>query len=241
YAKIRKINLTFSIGQHLRMLLQGCLLFGFNYWMVYRAEEGLNSALMAVLFSGIIFTNILFSRIFLGHQARPVIFFGAVMGVAGTILIFYEQLKDTAWENLPIQNIVYGAVAVLFASLGNVTSAANQKQQIPVVPSNGFGMTYGALVMFAVAALGGSTPTIDLSFAYMGSLLYLSFFGSIAAFGAYLSLIGNIGPGRAAYVLVVIPVIALVISTLFEGYTFAWYALAGVVLILAGNLTITKK
>ncbi len=225
----------------MRMALQGSLLFGFNYWLVYVAELELTSALIAVLFSGIMSLNIVFSWIFLKRKTTPKVFLGGILGVSGTILIFYQELQGMSVEDLPIESTLIGILSVISASLGNVTSAANQKLDIPVIPSNGYGMLYGSIIMMIVAGVQGIAPTLDYSSSYMISLIYLSVFGSIVAFGAYLTLIGNIGPDRAAYVLIVIPVIALILSTIFEGYNFSWYALIGIVLILSGNLTIIKK
>ena len=75
----------------------------------------------------------------------------------------------------------------------------------------------------------------------MVSLVYLSIFGSIIAFSTYLTLIGRIGPAKAAYVILVIPIIALIISTLFEGYEFSIYSLGGIALILSGNVVALRK
>jgi drug/metabolite transporter (DMT)-like permease len=241
YCITKGVKLSYRLEDHLRMALQGAFLFGFNYWLVYLAEQKLNSALMAVMVSGIIALNIIFAMIFLGQTTPKKVNIGALLGITGTILIFYQDLKDLTWDELPISNMIYGAMSVIIASLGNVTSAANQKKGIKVIPSNAYGMIYGAVIMALVALFTGVPATIDTSWAYLGSLTYLIIFGSIAAFGTYLTLIGNIGPGRAAYVLVVIPVIALIISTLFEGYQFRWYAGVGVVLILTGNLTIVRR
>lgn len=163
------------------------------------------------------------------------------MGAVGTFLIFYQELKDLSFDELPVNSTLLGILSVVFASLGNVTSAANQSHDIPVIPSNAFGMIYGSLMMFLVALLSGIEPAFDFSAPYISSLIYLSLFGSIAAFGGYLTLIGRIGPDRAAYVLIVIPIIAILLSTMFENYTFSWYALSGIILILTGNLTIIRK
>ncbi len=241
YCKLRGINLRFSLNTHFRIALQGSLLFGFNYWLVYIAEQELNSALMAVMFGFVMFLNILFSRLFMGTRSTSNVYIGGVLGILGTYFIFYQQLMGLSLEELPIRSTIIGFISVVIASLGNVTSASNQKLNIPVVSSNAWGMIYGSLIMMSVAGINGVAPTFDFSPYYIGSLIYLSLFGSIAAFGTYLTLIGRIGPGKAAYVLVLIPVIALIISTLFEGYAFSWYALLGVALILSGNVTIINR
>lgn len=241
YAAVRRINLKFSLLEHGRMALQGVLLFGVNYWLVYEAEEELTSALVAIAFSTVIFFNIFFGSLFLGRKTAGKVYWGAGLGLLGTFLLFYQDLTGLQYEVIPVFSVIVCVLSVIIASLGNITSAANQSHGIPVIQANGFGMIYGALGMALVATILGITPTFDLSMRYLTSLLYLSFFGSITAFGAYLTLIGRIGPDRAAYVLVSIPVTALAISMVLEDYQLNLIALAGVILILTGNLIVLKK
>ena len=241
YCKVRHISLSFPLVTHLWIGLQGSLLFCLNYWLVYIAEQELNSALMAVLFGFVMFMNILFSRLFMGVKTSGIVYVGAVLGLIGTYLIFYQQLAGMQFSELPIKSTIIGFLSVVFASLGNVTSAANQKRSIPVIPSTGIGMVYGGLIMFMVALLSGAPLTFDISPTYIGSLIYLTIFGSIVAFSTYLTLIGKIGPGRAAYVLVMIPVIAIVISTFYEDYRFTGVTLLGIGLIVVGNIAIIKR
>jgi drug/metabolite transporter (DMT)-like permease len=64
----------------------------------------------------------------------------------------------------------------------------------------------------------------------------------VIAFGSYLTLLGRIGLDRAAYVTVLFPVIALVLSTFFEDLRWGIFQLLGVLLILLGNaVVVTKK
>lgn len=241
YALIRKIKLKFTRVEHARMALQGVLLFGVNYWLVYEAEEELTSALVAIAFSTIIFFNIFFGTIFLGKKTVRKVFLGAGLGLFGTFALFYNDLTGVHYESIPVYSVVVLVLSVVFASMGNVASAANQSKGIPVLQANAFGMIYGAAGMALIATFSGITPTFDFQSEYVLSLLYLSVFGSITAFGAYLTLIGQIGPDRAAYVLITIPVTALVISVLLEGYEINAWSIGGVTLILIGNLIVLRK
>lgn len=241
YAWIRKINLKFTVVEHGRMALQGVLLFGVNYWLVYEAEEELTSALVAIAFSTIIFFNIFFGTIFLRRKTVQKVFIGAGLGLLGTFALFYNDLTGVQYESLPLYSVLVCILSVIFASMGNVTSAANQSKGIPVLQANGFGMIYGAIGMALIAIFSGVPPTFDIQSDYVWSLLYLSVFGSITAFGAYLTLIGQIGPDRAAYVLITIPVTALVISVFLEGYELNVWSVGGVAMILIGNLIVLKK
>ena len=132
-------------------------------------------------------------------------------------------------------------MATLIYSLGNITSERNQNYKLPVIQTNAFGMGYGAMVTLIFALLTGKTFNFDLSFLYISSLLYLSIFGSIIAFGCYLTLIGKIGADRAAYGPLLIPVIALGLSTIFEDYRWSSFAFVGIILIIIGNLLVLIK
>ena len=241
YAKFRKMDMKFSLLDHGRMGLQGMLLFGFNYWLVYLSEETLTSGLVAITFSTLIFMNIFFSAIFLGTKIKKEVIIGGVLGVSGTVLMFYQEIRQTGLNDALIIGLTFCIVGVLFASMGNIASAYNQRKKIPVIPANTYGMLYGALVMFLIAIFSGKEIIIETSQCYLLSLLYLSVFGSVIAFTTYLTLIGKIGADKAGYVIVVLPVIALTISAIFEDYQITFYSILGMLLIILGNLLVIRK
>lgn len=234
-------TLKYSLKQHLWMALQGQLLFGLNYWMVYVSENYLTSALVAIAFSLLIFLNIFFSALLLGDKVHRKVIMGAILGVSGTVLIFWPEIASYELGDNTYVGIVYCGLSIVFASLGNITSAHNQKKKLPVIQTNAFGMLYGSLGMMSIALLSGKWFSFSTDTGYMVSLVYLSIFGSIIAFSTYLTLVGRIGPSKAAYVILVIPIIALIISTIFEGYQLSMYSLGGIALILSGNLVALRK
>jgi len=236
YCKIKGVNLKFSFKDHIRIVIQGVLLFGINYWLVYYAETSVPSGLVAIIFSTIVFMNSLNGYFFLKSPINIRVLIGGLLGILGSWFLFYKELSGLTLSNSSGVAILIAFVAAYFASLGNITSAYNQTKQIPVMQSNGFAMLYGAVSMFLVAIFLGKEFTFHFTFSYGASLLYLSVFGSIIAFGAYLTLIGNIGADRAAYVAVIAPVIALIISTVFENYKWNLTSFAGALTVLAGNV-----
>lgn len=123
----------------------------------------------------------------------------------------------------------------MIASLGNITSARNTKAGIPVISCNAYGMTYGGLTMMLIALVSGKDISFIITTEYIASLAYLTIFGSIIASGAYLTLIGNIGAEKVAYVSLITPVIALLISTILEDYQWTTISILGVLFILIGN------
>lgn len=236
FCKLTKRTLNFSPRQHFRILLQGLLLFGFNYWLVYESEAYIASGLVAVGFSTIIFFNIIFGGIFMKKKINSRVAIGAIPGLLGTAIIFQQELLAFSPENNGYLGLALMVISVIIASLGNIASAINTKNRIPVIQATGLGMAYSAIVMFIIALFLGKEFNFDTSFNYMASLAYLAFFGSLIAFSGYLTLIGRIGPDKAAYTVVIVPAIAITISVIFEGYIFTVNTLIGMVLLIGGNV-----
>jgi drug/metabolite transporter (DMT)-like permease len=235
------LNLKYNVKEHLFIALQGFFLFGINYWLVYLAEVHLPSGLVAVIFSMIIFFNIFNGAIFLRSPIRLRVIAGAALGIVGIGLIFKQDLLSFSLSSDNSLALVIAGLGALTASLGSITSVHNQKINLPVIQTNAFGMMYGALFMLIISLIMGKHFSFEISYAYIGSLLYLSIFGSIIAFTCYLILLGKIGADKAAYVTLIIPVIALIFSTIFEEYIWTSYAFIGVALILIGNMLVLKK
>jgi drug/metabolite transporter (DMT)-like permease len=240
FSLLRKLNLRFTLREHLLMILQGMILFGFNYWLVYLAETSLTSGIVAIIFSFSIFTNIFFNYLLLKGKIRKEVMAGAILGIAGTFLIFNHELQNSAQIAIGVQALLFCFGSIVLASLGSILSKYNQSRKLPVIQTNAFGMTYGSLAMLMVVPLSGRSFSFDVSFPYIASLLYLSVFGSIIAFTLYLKLVGEIGPDRAGYTTLIAPVIALIISSFFENYQWGMVAVFGVILLFAGNMMALK-
>ena len=241
WCAVRKMNMRFSVREHGFMLLQGVLLFGFNYLFFYKAELYVTSGLAAVLFSTILVMNIVNGALFLGTPIDGRVVFGGTLGLIGIVLVFLPEISNFSLDNQGVRGVALCLLATLFASWGNITSARNQKFRLPIIQSNAFGMGYGALFIGIFALISGKTFSVDMSASYLGSLAYLVLFGSIIAFGCYLSLVGNIGADRAAYSTLLFPLVALVISTIWEGYVWSVASLSGVAFIITGNFCIIAR
>ena len=227
--------LKFTRRAHFFMLLQGTFLFALNYLFFYLAELELTSGLAAVVFSTIVSMNIINGRIFLGTPIEWKVLLGGGLGLLGLTLLFWPEVARFEAGDEALLALGYCFLATYLASLGNIISARNQQQSLPVMQSNAYGMAYGALLMLLVALLSGASLSIETTFSYLGSLFYLALFGSVIAFGCYLSLVGRIGPGRAAYTTLLFPLVALVLSTIWEDFQWSGPAVAGIALILCGN------
>lgn len=235
WCRWRRLPMRFPARAHAWMALQGALLFSVNYELIYRAASDLTSGLVAVVFSTVVLMNIANGAWLLGQGIRRASLAGGLLGVCGLALVFAPEL---AHGDAAVTGLALGLVATFVASLGNIVSAANQRRGLPVVQTNAYGMAYGAALMFAWAVAGGAPLAIETTASYLGALAYLAVFGSVLAFGSYLTLLGRVGADRAAYATVVFPLVALGISTWLEGYAWEPTALVGVGLVLAGNVVL---
>ncbi len=228
-------SLRFSASAHAFIALQGALLFGFNYVTVYWAEQYATSGLVAVLFSTIVFMNPVGARLLFGTALTLRMLAAAALGVTGVALLFVPELRQAGSGGNAALGIGLGLASAAIASAGNLVAVRNQRAGIPVMPSTAWGMAYGAGVSTLAALAHGVPWTFDARMPYVASLAYHAVFGSIVAFGAFLTLLKQVGPGPAAYVGVGTPVIAMLLSTVFEGYRWMPLAAFGVVLAVAGN------
>jgi len=229
-------SLKFPVAQHMWFAAQGALLFGLNYLCVYWAEQHIASGLVAVLFSLIVFLNLVGVRVFFATPFNRRTVVGAALGVTGVTLLFWRELA--AMQTDALRGILFGLAATVFASGGNLLAVRNQRCGIPVLPGVAWGMTYATLTIAVVAAVNDIVWSFDPRPGYVLSLFYLAAFGSVIAFAAYLTLLGKIGAARAGYVGVAVPVVALLLSTVFEHYQWTLPALVGAALCIAGNVLV---
>jgi drug/metabolite transporter (DMT)-like permease len=235
YCLGRRVSLRLSWRRHAVVALQGILLFSISYWTAYLAELDLPSGLVAVVFCGILFANILNGRIFLKTPIGRPIVIGGLMGLAGLGLIFLRDLTAFSASTRSLAALGLALIGVEVASLGDILSARTQQAGISVLQANTLGMLWAGMTMLAIAAVTNRPLVFDASFRYVASLAYLSVFGSIVAFACFLTLLGRIGAARASYVSLVSPIIALTLTTVFESYKWTPAALSGVALVLLGD------
>ena len=234
-------SLRYSLREHGFIALQGLFLFSSNYLIFYWATSLLTSGIVALMFSTVILMNIINAAIFMRVAVSGRVILGACFGIAGITSIFWAELSAVDNNADTWRGLWMCLLATFFASIGNIISARNQKNGIPVIQTNAWGMGYGALVMALYALVSGVPYNYDPSFDYSVSLIYLSVFGSILAFGSYLTLVGRIGADKAAYAAVLFPVIALGLSTIFENYQWSLRAVFGFALVLLGNYIVLTK
>ncbi|MEL7450216.1 MAG: EamA family transporter [Pseudomonadota bacterium] len=238
FCKCTGRELKFALRQHLWFIALGSLLFGINYVLAYRSQVYTTSAMTAIAFSTMLWMNIINARLFFGVRASRSVIVGAVLGVVGIATLFAPEVREFSLEDTAVIGVLLAMTSAFVASLGNMASQRAQKVNLPVVQSNAWGMLYGGALSALYAAISGYEFAFELSPSYVVSLAYLAVFGSIFAFGAYLTLLGRIGAHRAGYAMVMFPLIALLLSAAFEGLVIDRYTIIGAALVLGGNLLV---
>lgn len=237
WAAWRGKRLRHGLRQHAWLALQGVFMYSLSYVCVYHAERHIPSGLVAVGYSASPLLLGAASRLLWGTPMSARYVFGGIMGMLGVALIFAPQMGslDDAASPAWVWGAAMTAAAVVLSSVGNLAAARNPQEGIAFEAALGWGMLYGALASWCVVLLSGQSMVWPTGWAWWVSYLYLALFGSVVAFGCYLLLQLRIGTGPASSVGVATPVVALAVSTAFEGYLPGWLTLAGALLAIVGN------
>ncbi len=241
YCYFKKLSLKFNRQQHAQFFAFGICLFGCNYYLLYSGQVYINSALTSIAFSTLMLVNILNARLWYKTHITKQVYVGGALGLIGIVTLFWPQINNVEFGQQTLLGLTLCLVGVLFASTGNMLSMKNQQQKLPILQANAWGMAYGALFMTAMVLLQGKSFTFSFTVPYISSLIYLSLFGSVIAFGCYLSLLSRIGAHKASYSSIMFPAVAVVISTFVEGFTWDIYTVIGLSTMLIGNLVVLAK
>ena len=186
--------------------------------------------------------NILGETFYFKKKPSSKTLIGATIGMIGVIIIFNDEIFNFSLEQGTHIGLFLAMIGTFCASTGNMVHQRNLNNNFPTIQTIAYAMLYGSLVTFLITKARGVELLFEYSLSYIGSLLYLSIFGSIFAFISYLKLLENVGPGRAGYVGVVMPVLALIISTIFERLEWQIDLIIGLpILIIGAVLVINQK
>ena len=234
-------RVRFGLADHARFVVLGALLFSFNFLCAYYGGFYLTSGLLAVVFSLAAVINPFYAGALSRTRPDGSVLAGAALGVIGVALLFGPEIAATGASRETAVGLAFVFSATLFFCTGNMVSAVYQRRGISVLSASAWGMFYGTLWFALFAVLQGKPFIIEWSARYLLSILWLSIPSTVIAFAAYLTLLGKIGAGRAAYSTVLVPVVALVLSTFFENYVWTIAALVGVAFVLAGNVIVLSS
>lgn len=222
------------------ILAQALCLFSCNFICFYNAASYVPSGLISVIFSLATIYNAINARLFFGDRITARTVLAAALGASGLLMLFGPDILvhfdiDT-WKGVGLS-----ALGTLLFSLGNMVSRRNSAAGIAPATANAWGMTYGALFLLILITITGTPVIAPPDTRYLMAMLYLAAVGSVVGFTTYLMLVSRVGSSRAAYTTVLFPVVALSLSTLYEGYHWTPLAIIGLVLTLAGNVVIFAR
>lgn len=237
----QQAKIRFDRNTHLLFAVYGLLMFSLNYVVVYHATAYLVSGLVSVIFSLMVLFNTLFTWLVFGERPSRALITGGLFGLLGLAALFFDDVYGLTLNEAVIYGAGLSLVSTLLASSGNTMAQFMKTRSLDVISCNCWGMTYGSLYLFVTILLTGEPWRFPLQAAYIGSLLYLSIAGTVIAFWAYVTLIHRIGAPRAAYISVLFPLVAVLMSTLYEDMHWTVSKLLGVAFIIAGNLFIIRR
>ncbi len=214
----------------------GLFQFFGNFQLVYRSEHYLTSGLVAVIFALLLVPNALLARLFLRAPLSGRFLAGSGVALAGIALLLTHEYRAAPATGGVLTGIALVGCALLCASSANVLQATELARRQPVVPLIAWAMLWGTIADALFAWVTSGPPVLDSRPQYLWGIAYLALIGSVVTFPIYFALIRDWGPGRAAYNGVLVPVVAMALSTAFEGYRWTSLAAAGSVLALSGLL-----
>ena len=242
YLLIKKKNLKFSLNYHLWFLFFGICLYSLNYVFFYLSNTYLISAFPAIVFSTVVIMNILGEAFYFKKKPSLKTLTGATIGMIGIAIIFNNEIFNFSLSNGTHLGLLLALIGTFFASTGNMVHQRNLNNNFPLIETIAYSMFYGSLATLFIIQIKGTELLFEYTFSYIASLAYLSIVGSIFAFIFYLKLLERVGAGRAGYVGVIMPVLALLISTVFENLEWQIDLIMGLpIMIIGAVLVINQK
>ena len=245
YCLISRVPMTFSLKDHGFILLLALFNFSMNYALIYASQVYLTSAMTSIAFSTMLLMNIVNTYIFFGTKITARVYIGASVGILGIIALFWKDVREhtTSIETVSFDvgttiGLALVLASALVASFGNMVSVRNSRAGMNVFAVNAWGMLYGTILLCLMVGISGAEFSFSTKPTYVISLLYLAIFGTVIGFGTYYVLLSDIGPEKASYVLVLFPAVAVILSTIFEGFVWSSSTFLGFALVLIGNAII---
>lgn len=232
--------LLLSRAQHLAAAGQGAFAFSISYSFTYAAEGHVASAIVAVVFASLTFLNLVLFRVKEGQRASPAAWGAALLGIAGVAVLSGGEILGAGLDRGAALGVGLALIATTASAFGNYFAWRGQQRGSAALPSTAWAMAYGTGLLALYGLATGVEFTIEPTVRYIGSLLYLSLFGSVIAFGIYFTIARSIGYAMASYVSALTPPIAMLVSVMFEGTRFGWAAAVGLALVLAGQILLSR-
>jgi len=227
-------RLKLNRPEHLLALGVGIAQFSGNFLFVYHAESHITSGIVAVMFALLMVPNAIFAKIFIGEKVQGGFIGGSLVAIAGVSMLLVHE-----WNAAPLGgNVGLGIVlaigGMLAASIANVVQANPTGRGVPMVSLLAWAMLYGTMFDFGYALLTVGPPTVPSAWQFWAGTAYLAFVGSVVTFPLHYNLVREIGAGKTAYNGIVTVCVAMLLSTLFEGFKWDAFSAGGMALALIG-------
>ncbi len=236
FALLRRERMRLTGREMAVAVAMGFFQFSLNFQLIYQSEHYLTSGLVAVVFALMIVPNAILARLVLGAALTGRFLAGSAIALAGIALLMLHEYRIAPPNSGVTTGVLLVTGAIFSVSIGNLLQATQTARAVPVVSLMAWGMIWGVVASGAYAIVSVGAPVLDPRPAYLAGIAYLGLVGSALTFPLYSQLIRDWGPGPAAYNGVAVPVVAMILSTLFEGYQWSLLAGGGAVLAMAGLL-----
>ena len=236
-AKLRGESLRVAPGGWRWVVVLALFQFSLNFGFVYNAERFITSGLVAVMFALLVVPNAVLGRVFLGQPISREFVLGSAIAAVGVAMLFAQEYRAspaTLGEVLTGAALTVGGI--LAASAANIVQAMEGAKRQPLLTLLAWAMLVGVAINAVFALVVSGPPVFDPRPAYTLGILYLGLAGSVVTFPLYYGLVRKVGAGKAAYSSVIVPVVAMILSTLFEGFVWGPLPAAGAAITLTGMI-----
>jgi len=230
-------SLKMDRGGLIAALVLGVTQFSVNFNSVYAAERFITSGVVATVFAILLIPNSLLAWAFLDQKPSRRFLLAGLVAVCGVALLFLHELRSSPASPHEIAiGLGLTLLGLIGASSANVYQAGKEARRHPLLALLAWSMAIGAMLDSALAFAIAGPPVAEARIGYWVGVIYLALFGSVLCFALYFPVVRKIGPGKAAYSSVLVPIIAMTLSTMFEGYRWSPLAIGGAVLAIGGML-----
>lgn len=235
FARWRGVPLTIGAKGLIFAAFLGVAQFVLNFNFVYRAEHYLTSGVVSVVYAMLLIPNSIMAFLFFRQPVSRAFILGSVIAVTGiALMLAHEYHAASVRPDMVLLGAAFSVAGLMSASAANVMQGMEIARRLPMVAVLSWAMLIGAGADAAFAWVTTGPPVFEARLGYMLGIGWLGIAGSVVTFPLYFTLIQRMGAGRAAYSGVLIPVIAMLISTLVEGYRWTFLAGLGALLAIAG-------
>jgi len=227
-------RLRLNRPEHLLALGVGIAQFSGNFLFVYHSEQHITSGIVAVMFALLMVPNAVFARVFIGERVQGGFVGGSLVAIAGVALLLVHEWNAAPLGGNVLLGIVLAVGGMLAASIANVVQANPTGRGVPMVSFLAWAALYGTIFDLGYAVVTAGPPQMPTAAAFWAGTAYLAIIGSVVTFPLHYNLVRQIGAGKTAYNGIVTVCVAMLLSTLFEGFVWDAMSAGGMALALLG-------